>query len=217
MKTQEPTITRPSIDGLRSRAALLSKQLQTLAIKALEDPSALIERVKVREELDCLPAQIGELRRKEVLEHIAKMAQQAQELAPQVVAAQAAVDAYNSQYAVLEHARRKTPVLEQGELQGQLHRLTKQGEADGLAAHLMYSTAKLDALYALATRSYQVFLDQSGRQRLHRDGLHPTLSFEAASTESAWEQAALRIGALAEAEARKELFGNGSGLPRMRV
>lgn len=218
MKQQEPAQAQtPSIDGLLSKAAKLQAQLHTLALAALEDPAKLDIRMRVKEELDCIPTQIGALRKREVLDHLAAMQKEAARLTVEVAAAQAALDAHTAEYAELENERRKTPGPARSEVTARMHVKTKGADNAALVGVLMQKQARLDGLYATATRSYGVFLDGSDRQLLHRDGLHPSLSYAGAATEQAWEQAASRIGLAAEQDARRTLCENGSAMARMRL
>lgn len=208
--TKTETPQTPTIDGLLAKGATLHKRIADLGRAAVDDRGALTERAAAAAELDAIPAMIGELRRREVLEHIGRMAEQARQLAPEVVAAQAAFEAFQMESAqVAREIRATADLAEKTRLRGASDRRGREG--DKLLSEYQHKAAKLDALYSLAVRTYGVFLDDSERQMLHRTGLPPTMTYAAAATPKEWERAAERLGRRAEEEARRSLLAMSCG------
>jgi len=195
-----------TIDELRARGAILRKQINELAAKWVDDPAVLADRERAKAELDVLPAAIGEIRRREVLAHIGKMHADATALAREVEKAEAEMAALvDDNRANLRQLHRAGTMAGKLEVRKQLH--ASNAPIEEAQAVLMRNRAKLDGLYGLAVRAYGVFLDGSERQLLHRAGLPPTMTYATAYTERAWEEAAARLGRLAEDAARRELIG----------
>lgn len=196
-----------SADDLLARGAILVKRIEEANRKAVDDPKQIDEAARMTAELNAIPVMVGELRRRAALEHIAVMAQEAQRLSKELTAAQAELDEYNADSLALSKQLRATPRgPEKTRLQGELDKRGRQ--FDKLQSRVTTITAKLDARYSLAVRTYAIFLDQSERQLLHRHGLHPTLSYAAASTEQAWEQAAQRVAVREREQAQRNLLAN---------
>jgi hypothetical protein len=197
----------PTIDGLLAKGATLRKQIADLGRAAVDDRGAITERAAATAELDAIPVMIGELRRREVLEHIQRMAEQARQLAPEVVAARAAFEAFQTESAeVAREIRATADRAEKTRLLGASDRRGREG--DKLLSEYQHKAARLDGLYSLAVRTYGVFLDDSERQMLHRAGLPATMTYAAAATQKEWERAAERLGRRAEEEARRSLLAN---------
>jgi len=206
-KAQTAPAAPVTVDDLLARGAALIKRIEDAQRRAVDTPSAIEEAGKLVTELNSIPVMVGELRRREVLNHIAVMAQEAQRLTKELSSAQLQLDAYEAESHALSKQLRATPRgPEKTRLQGELDKRSR--ETDKLRGKVMTIATQLDARYGLVVRSYGVFLDQSERQLLHRHGLHPTLSYAAASTEQAWEQAAQRIAAREREQAQRTLLGN---------
>jgi len=205
-KAQAPAVP-VTVDDLLARGAALIKRIEDAQRQAVDDPARIEEAGKLVTELNSIPVMVGELRRRQVLEHIATMAREAQRLSKEVDAAEARMaELQEENRADLKELRRTAQPAARTEIQKRLYASNKP--IDAATAELMTKRAKLDALYSLAVRSYGIFLDQSPRQLQHRQGLHPTLSYAAASSETAWEQAAQRIAAREREQAQRNLLGN---------
>lgn len=206
-KAQMAPAAPVTVDDLLARGAILIRKIEDCQRQAVDDPKQFDEAGKLVVELNSIPVMVGEIRRREVLNHIAVMAQEAQRLSKELAAAQAELDAFEAESVALSKQLRRTPRgPEKTRLQGELDKRGRQN--DKLRGKVMTLTAQLDARYGLAVRSYGCFLDQSARQLQHRAGLHPTLSYAGASSEQAWEQAAQRIAAREREQAQRNLLAN---------
>lgn len=200
-------VAAPSIDGLMARGVILIRKIEDCQRQAVDNPAKLEEAARLSAELNALPVMIGELERRRVLSHLEAMAEQARTLTAEYEAAKQAYDEYDAESAELRRQLRASPNgAERTRQQGAFDKRGK--ESDKLRGKVMTIGARLDSLYAVACRSYGVFLDGSPRQVMHRDGLAPGLSFSAAWGEAAWEAAARRVGDREADRARRALLGN---------
>lgn len=194
-------------DDLLARGAILIRKIEDCQRQLLDDPAKLEEAARLAAELNALPVMIGELERRRVLSHLEAMAEQARTLTAEYEAAKKAYDEYDAESVELRRQLRASPNgPERTRQQGAFDKRGK--ESDKLRGKVMTIGARLDSLYAVACRSYGVFLDGSPRQVMHRDGLAPGLSFSAAWGEAAWEAAARRVGDREADRARRALLGN---------
>ena len=105
MKAQTAVTT----DDLLARGAILIKRIEDAQRRAVDTPSAIEEAGKLVTELNSIPVMVGEIKRRQVLEHIAVMAQDAQRLTKELSSALVQLDAYEADSHALSKQLRATP------------------------------------------------------------------------------------------------------------
>jgi len=191
------------IDKLTVEAQRKAAQIRKLAAEAVDKPGALKDRAELREWVDSVPGQVGELARRRFLARLAELRAERDELAPQYAEALAKADAGRAAVAQLVKDKRAVAgnYAKQQELQGEIHRIGRQAEADlGAAENLRY---RLEAVYTQAAQM-GVYLDQS---RLQYKFQLQGVALASADSPALAEQAAVKFARQAEEQARRELRG----------
>lgn len=184
----------------RARVATLRRLIEDAAIQAMTDGGALAKRALLREELDAIPAQVGELVRRRFLTQLADWRAQVAELRPQLDAANQLDDEYRARNGQFRKAIDKAlSEAEREDLRRDWRAIKEPSEAASLAYEKLRN--ELMTLYAWAAQA-GVFLDQSQEQRQFAAQLPPMVSHASADGETHWDTLARRAGQAAEKAAR---------------
>jgi hypothetical protein len=191
------------IESLTAEAQRKAAQIRKLAAEAVDRPGALKERAELREWVDSVPGQVGELARRRFMARLAELRAERDELAPQYAEASDKADAGRAAVAQLVKEKRAAAAnyARQQELQGEIYRIGRQAEADLAAAENL--RFKLEAVYSQAAQM-GVYLDQG---RLQYKYQLQGVSLASADSPALAEQAAVKFARQAEEQARRELRG----------